>query len=488
METVKKNYLRDVVGKKAKLWISLYLLVFPTVGSLLVFNYYPNFDAIVMSFFRWEPPSVVDFIGFDNFRQAFSDVQFQNSFKLVGILMVANLIKLWPGIFAAIALHRIASSKWRYRYQVFFVVPMVVPGMVWLLIWKSFYDPDFGLFNKFLNATGGMAILRWLDEVMPQIASSLQPVLQNGINPVFGNVWSLLYLGILLFCMSLWRTPPDTRKIGMAWVIGLTVFIVVGAGVGLFATVSGLGISLLVTIGLLIPAARFIGKSWVGWAILILFGLLVFMDSIWRLPLYFIAAFAIYEYFFSKTDFHLSAPRLRWASVGLIAVGCFFVFFGLIWTEPTEQFLRGNPAWLGNENLVIPAILFWGFPWVGTVGVLIYLSGLQNISEDVYEAAELDGVSPMGMIFRIELPLIMTQVRINIIFLTINTLVAYEMFLILLGPDGGPGGKGTVPGLYMFSTAFSDGRFGYACALGMVLFVIILVLTVIYQKYVKVDK
>ena len=56
------------------------------------------------------------------------------------------------------------------------------------------------------------------------------------------------------------------------------------------------------------------------------------------------------------------------------------------------------------------------------------------------------------------------------------------------GPDGGPGGKGMVPGLYMFSAAFSEARFGYACALGMVLFVIILLLTIVYQKYVKVEK
>ena len=166
----------------------------------------------------------------------------------------------------------------------------------------------------------------------------------------------------------------------------------------------------------------------------------------------------------------------------------FFIFFGNIWTEPTGQFALGTPAWLGNKDLVIPAILFWGFPWVGTVGVLIYLSGLQNISNDVYEAAKLDGVSPLGMIFKIELPLIMTQVRINLIFMTISTLTMYEIFLILLGPDGGPGGKGMVPGLYMFSAAFTEGRFGYACALGMVLFVIILLLTIVYQKYVKVEK
>ena len=150
--------------------------------------------------------------------------------------------------------------------------------------------------------------------------------------------------------------------------------------------------------------------------------------------------------------------------------------------------MEGSPAWLGSRDLVIPAIIFWGFPWVGTTGTLIYLAGLQQIPEDVYEAADLDGVGPLGMLFRIELPLILTQVRINLIFMTIGTLVGYEMFLILLGPEGGPRNKAMVPGLYMFSSAFREARFGYACALGMIMFVMILGLTIIYNKYVKVEK
>ena len=122
------------------------------------------------------------------------------------------------------------------------------------------------------------------------------------------------------------------------------------------------------------------------------------------------------------------------------------------------------------------------------MGVLIYLSGLQQISQDVYDAALIDGVGPIGKLFHIELPLIMTQVRINLIFMTIHTLTAYEFFLLLLGSSGGPGNKGMVPGLYMFKKAFEDGRFGYACALGMVLFVMILLLTIVYNKYVTVEK
>ena len=66
--------------------------------------------------------------------------------------------------------------------------------------------------------------------------------------------------------------------------------------------------------------------------------------------------------------------------------------------------------------------------------------------------------------------------------------IGTPFFFILLGPSGGPGNVGVVPGLYMYSKAFTDGKFGYACALGMIMFLLILLLTIIYQRYVKVDK
>jgi ABC-type sugar transport system permease subunit len=125
---------------------------------------------------------------------------------------------------------------------------------------------------------------------------------------------------------------------------------------------------------------------------------------------------------------------------------------------------------------------------VGTVGVLLYLAGLANIGQDIYEAAEIDGIGSVGKLFFIELPLILGQVRINLIFLTIGTLTDYGLFLLLLGSQGGPGGVGMVPGLYMYRTAFVDGEFGYACALGIVLAAIILVITVLYQRYVSIEK
>jgi ABC-type sugar transport system permease subunit len=201
---------------------------------------------------------------------------------------------------------------------------------------------------------------------------------------------------------------------------------------------------------------------------------------------------------FSAMAYNRSRERwltvARWLGAVLLVIAAGLLIGTMIWTTPVHQFARpapgvgAAPSWLGNSQLVIPSIILWGFPWIGTVGVLIYLAGLQAIDESVYEAAQLDGVSSIGKLFKIELPLIMTQVRINLIFMTIGTLGDYGLLLLLLGPDGGPGNKGMVPGLYTYRTAFVDQRYGYACALGMVMFFIILFITILYQKYVKVDK
>jgi ABC-type sugar transport system permease subunit len=145
-------------------------------------------------------------------------------------------------------------------------------------------------------------------------------------------------------------------------------------------------------------------------------------------------------------------------------------------------------GWLAQPELILPSLFLWGFPWIGAVGVLIYLAGLQSIGREVYEAAELDGVGAVGKFFYIELPLILTQVRLSLTLLIISTLQGYGLQLVLLGDSGGPGGQGMTPGLWMYNRAFIAGEFGYACAIGIILFVFILLLTVLNNRFVRVDR
>jgi ABC-type sugar transport system permease subunit len=460
---------------KAKLLTILYFMMLPTIAGMLMFTFYPQFSAIKFSLFNWDGDQVQEFIWFKNFREAFfEDRLFWQCFALVGILLCANLVKMWPSIITAVVLHRIKSEKSQYIYRVLFVIPMIIPGLVMLLMWKNFYDPTIGILNIVLNKMGIMALLNWLDGVMPAISqSAAATVVRDKIVGIpFAGAWGLLIFGIILL-----STRQGLKQVwagffwwGMVGVIGFIYFYVAGIAD------NHLWVKIQLSETVKIP---------------------IDLGSLWRviLRLGIPVGLALFLSWLAGDPRRERAVTIgRWIG-GIAVVAAALIILGtMVWTTPIQAFdppapgIGAAPSWLGNSQLIIPALIFWGFPWIGTVGVLIYLAGLESITTDVYEAAELDGVGTIRKFFSIELPLIMTQVRINLIFMTIGTLSDYGLVLLLLGPDGGPGNKGLVPGLYAYRTAFIDQRFGYACALGMVMFFIILFITIVYQKYVRVEK
>jgi len=311
-----------ISGKKAAREWRLYLFVVPALVMVGLFAYFPAASAVFHSFFSWQGGAAKQFLGWGNFQRAWDDRVLWESFGTVSILIFFNVFKTIPSIAMAVLIHRVRSDRWQYIYRVLLVVPMIVPHLVTLFIWKFFFDPNLGVLNRLLDALGLKHALVFID--------------------------------------------------------------------GMF-----------------------------GWG----------------------------------------------------------------------TFVTGTPiGWLSQPELILPALFIWGFPWIGTVGVLIYLAGLQSISPDIYEAADLDGVGPFGKFIHIELPLILTQVRVSLILLVIATLQGYGLMLLLLGDTGGPGGKGMVPGLWMYNRAFIAGEFGYACAVGLILFAFIALLTWINHKYVRVDK
>ncbi len=444
--------------EKARQSAVRWLFLLPSLIGLLVLSYYPNLETIRYSLYKWNGSTVLEWRQWGNFIEIFTaDPKFWWSFALILILLVANLVKMWPSIFAAIVLHRLKSDRWQYVYRVLFVIPMVIPALVTLLLWKSFFDANVGIFNVFLNATGLMPVLHWLDTSMPATATFVSGSLLGSDNQ---SLWQWLI-----------TAPFKIVSIGFGGPWGL----VLAAGLLLFAT---RGWQRAAKFWLLLPLA--IGAAVVCWGPA-LFSILLRAAGV-------IVLITLLVRWLTAKDEFTAPRRLRAIAWSLVLFALCLVLFTQLWPKPTNAFEYGHPAWLGNSKLVIPAAILWGFPWIGTIGVLIYLAGLQNISKEVYEAAELDGIGFWGKIFKIEVPLIMTQVRINLIFLTIGTLTDYGFFLILLGPDGGPGNAAMVPGLYMYKTAFIDGQMGYACALGMVLFAVILYITVVYQRHITVEK
>lgn len=147
-----------------------------------------------------------------------------------------------------------------------------------------------------------------------------------------------------------------------------------------------------------------------------------------------------------------------------------------------EQFTQ---TWLGDPNLAKWCVVFIGFPFINTNAALIYLGGLQSIDSSIWEAAELDGITPFKKMIYLELPLIKGQFKLNLIGALVGGITGYTTQMILT--KGGPGFETLVPGLYMYNKAFGAKEYGYASAVGLILFVISALISLVTLKYLRSD-
>lgn len=145
----------------------------------------------------------------------------------------------------------------------------------------------------------------------------------------------------------------------------------------------------------------------------------------------------------------------------------------------------GDFYWLGDTRTALGAIVP-PYVWSG-VGfyVIIFMNAMITIPKSLYESAILDGAKPLTQLVKITIPLIMPIVRVSALFLVLGSLKGFEHVLILT--NGGPAGSTDVIGLYMFNLAFGDEyhNYGYASAIGMFLFVVLVAAKLITDKYMK---
>ena len=137
-------------------------------------------------------------------------------------------------------------------------------------------------------------------------------------------------------------------------------------------------------------------------------------------------------------------------------------------------------VWLGNEKTALWAIIFMGFPFVNSFAFLVYYGALINIPADLFEAAKVDGSNPAWNFFHIHLPLISPQMKMLIITTFISSVQDYGGVYLLT--KGGPGYATYVPGLELYYAATKFGQYGYACAMGLVMFVVILIGSILNMR------
>jgi multiple sugar transport system permease protein len=136
--------------------------------------------------------------------------------------------------------------------------------------------------------------------------------------------------------------------------------------------------------------------------------------------------------------------------------------------------------WIGGPSQALFAIIIMTV-WKGLgYNTIIYLAGLQNISKVYYEAADIDGASKIKQFFKITLPLVSPTTFYVLIMTTIVTFQTFSQ-VYLMTDKGGPLNTTKLIVYYIYEKGFDTLEMGYASAVALALFIIILALT-IYQK------
>jgi len=142
--------------------------------------------------------------------------------------------------------------------------------------------------------------------------------------------------------------------------------------------------------------------------------------------------------------------------------------------------LPGDINWLGDFSTALPAIIVVGV-WAGMPQTTItLLAGLQNVPNDLHEAAALDGAGVWQRFWHVTLPALRP---IIVAITTLDLIWNFNSFaLIYVLTAGGPGGQTMLPMLFAYNEAFRYGNFGYAAAMGNVMVVVIAVFLFIYLR------
>ncbi len=143
-------------------------------------------------------------------------------------------------------------------------------------------------------------------------------------------------------------------------------------------------------------------------------------------------------------------------------------------------------AWFADPNTALAATILveaWhGFPFFA----LLFLAGLKGIPEDLYKAAAVDGAGAFTKFRLITVPMLKTVITAAVILRVISLVNSPDLLLVLTG--GGPGNSTQVLSLYAFQTAYRDFNFGYAGALSVVMFFILMVFAMIYIRLARITK
>ncbi len=139
-----------------------------------------------------------------------------------------------------------------------------------------------------------------------------------------------------------------------------------------------------------------------------------------------------------------------------------------------------NRTWLGEFNTALPALGFVGSWMTFGLAFVLFLAGMQRIPQSLYDAARVDGASVWQEMRVVTLPQLRNELAVVLTLTTITALRSFD--LIYNTTSGGPGGETRVPSVLIVLNAFSYGRVGMACAIAVVLTIIIFAVAILITR------
>ena len=204
-----------------------------------------------------------------------------------------------------------------------------------------------------------------------------------------------------------------------------------------------------------------------------------------QLPLAFSLAMLLHQRFPGRTVF-----RLLFFVPYVLTEAVTAILFGLVLSPRqgvADQLLGlvgidSQIGWLSDRSIVLYVVFgvltwkFFGFY------MILYLAGRQNIPEELYEAAAIDGASQGQAFRRITLPLMGPTIRITVFLSIIGVVQLFDLVWVLT--QGGPFHASETMAITMYDQGFQRNQVGYASALSIVMFLLSLVFALFYQRYV----
>ena len=139
---------------------------------------------------------------------------------------------------------------------------------------------------------------------------------------------------------------------------------------------------------------------------------------------------------------------------------------------PKQTFIAG-------QQTVIPSLVFMAMWGCGST-MIIYLAGIQGVPQQLKEAVRIDGGNYWHELVNVIIPMVSPTIFFNVLMGLVGSFQAFNQAFIMTG--GGPNNKSLFYSYYLYSTAFKQNKMGYACALGWVMFIIMIIFTALFFK------